>query len=385
MTLPKSVGLLIASFVSAGAGDSKSPVAAAGDWEFSLSAGPAWRSSGPLKFNGGSYSAGTPIPSWVGGNVLLTPPIGPADQIADRFYNDGFVRRDLSTDIDGLTTFWGYQSAGQVAGDDLSFHATGFQSVRSGSQSLGTASSVDRHEEGLAPILQFDASYRHDLAGFRPGLSGSLMWSPIKLDRQWSDFAASQTRDDFRHDWTDHYNLGGFGASIPSAPYAGSPSGPGFALENIPDRRDFSSVWIGSDDAVLSNAVATRFRADQTTISFGPTLARRLNEQWSVEGGIGFALNWLHWSATQTETLSVEQNGSTTEFARWKDSTSGNKLLGGIYLQVGSEWTPMNREWSIKSFLRADFGGTFTQQIGPSEISYDTDGITGGVMFSHVL
>ena len=42
------------------------------------------------------------MPSFVGENVLVTPPIGPADAIGDRQYDDGFVRLDGSTAIDGL-------------------------------------------------------------------------------------------------------------------------------------------------------------------------------------------------------------------------------------------------------------------------------------------
>ncbi len=386
MTLPNSVLLLLAASAAALAGDAKSPVpAATGDWEFSLSAGPAWRQSGTLDFSGGSRSAGAVIPSFVGNDALVTPAIGAEDQIGDRFYDDGFVRTDPSTAIDGFTNFWGYQNASQVGGDDISFHATGFQSIRGDTLTRGTAPSFDRHEQGIAPVIQFDGSYRHGIAGIRPGFSASVSWVPVKLNRRWSDFALAQVRDDFRHDWTDVYNLGGFGDFIPSAPYAGTPAGPGFVLENIPDLRDFNSVQIGSENALLTNTVSTRFRADHATISVGPTLEHRVAESWSVQAGIGISLHWLHWSATQTETLNVTRDSGTTGFARWDDSSSGNKILSGIYLQIGTEWTPKDQAWSIKSLLRTDLGNSFSKQIGPSRVTYDTDGLTAAVMVSHTL
>lgn len=386
MTFPQPASLLLAATVTAAAGGAKSPVPpVTGDWEFSLSAGPAWRQAGRLEFDGGSRSGGIFIPSFVGGNVLITPPIGPTDQFGERLYNDGFVSTDPSTDIDGFNTFWGYQNAGQVVGDEISFRATGFQSIRSDALTLGTPSSADRHEHGISPVIQFDASYRHEIVGFRPGFSASLIWTPLKLNRQWSDFALTQTRDDFRHDWTDRYNLGGFGNLVPSAPYAGTPSGPGFTLENIPDGRDFAAVPIGSEDAVVANRVSARFRADQTTFSFGPTLQREISESWSIGGGIGVAIHWLHWSASQTESLDVTKNGKTAPFVRWEEKSSGDAFLGGIYLQVGAEWIPKNQPWSIKSFLRGDLGASFTEQLGPSSFKYGTNGFTAAVMLSHAL
>jgi hypothetical protein len=388
MLFPRPVWLLFAASSAALAGDAKSPVPPAssgGDWEFSLSAGPAWRQSGELGFHGGSRSAGLPIPPFVGGETLVVPDIGPDNEFADRTYNDGFVHRDPSTGIDGYTTNWGYQNSGQVAGDDIAFHATGFKSVRSDTRTVGEAPSSRRDEDGIAPVLDFAATYKHEINGLRVGVSASLIWSPVKLDRDWSDFSLRQVRDDFRHDWTDHYNLGGVGDLIPPAPYTGTAAGPGFVLENLPDSRDFDSVQIGSEDAWLTNHVSTRFRADHTTVSFGPTLARRLDDSWNLQAGFGVSLHWLHWSASQEESLTVSSGGTSTEFARWNNDKSGDEILGGVYLQIGAEWTPKGQDWSIKSFLRKDVGTSFSENIGPSEITYDVDGFTAAVMVSHAL
>jgi hypothetical protein len=92
--------------------DAKTPVATSGDWEFSLSAGPAWHQSGTLDFSGGSRGSVVAIPSFVGDNVLITPHIGAADAYDEREYDDGFVLTDPSTQIDRLTGYWSYQNAG---------------------------------------------------------------------------------------------------------------------------------------------------------------------------------------------------------------------------------------------------------------------------------
>lgn len=370
------------------AGDAKSnPPASSsvGDWEFSLSAGPAWRQSGELSFTGGSRSAGIFIPSFTGGDSFTEPLIGAVDTIADRAYNDGFVGLDGGTANDGFTTNWGYQNSNQVSGDHIDFHATGFQSIRGDSRTLGRAPDFRRNEQSIIPVLDFSGNYTKDFYGFRPGFSASLAWSPIKFDRQWSDFALAQTRDDFRRDLTDRYNLGGVGDQIPTAPYSGSANSPGFTLENIPDLRESTIVALGSENATFSNQISTRFRADHTTISFGPTLERELNKSWNLQAGAGVSVHWLRWSAKQKETLSVIQSSGTTQHMSWQDSADGDNLLYGIYLQLGAEWTPEGKDWSIKSFFRSDFGNDFSQKLGPSRITYDVDGFTAAVMLSHAL
>ncbi len=387
MTSLRSALFLSASTAAALAGDAKStlPPASGGDWQFSLSAGAAWRQSGTLDFRGGSYSGGIGIPSFVGGESWVVPFIGPPDATGNRTYDDGFVRRDRSTGFDSYTTNWGYQNAGQVAGNDISFHATGTHSIRTDTGSVSAGPRSSQEERAIAPVLDFAGVYQHEIKGFRFGFSASLIWSPVKFDSQWNDFTLQQERDDYRDEWTDSYNLGGVGSQIPAAPYTGSFGGPGFVLENIPDSRDLHSVLIGGDQATVRNQVTTRFRADHTTFSFGPTAERQLTPEWTLQAAAGVSIHWLRWSAKQKESLSVDKNGKTREFQSWSDKGSGNEILGGVYLQVGVDWKPVEEAWSIRGFVRADFGDEFSEKIGPSKISYDTDGFTAAVMYSHGL
>jgi hypothetical protein len=384
MIRPCLIPLLFAGSHLATAGDAKSPVAASGDWEFSLSTGPAWRHSGTLGFSGGSRSAGVAIPSFVGDNVLITPPIGAVDGYDDRFYDDGYVRPDSSTGIDGLTSFWGYQNAGQidVPGDAITFHATGFQSIRSDLLRTSAAPTDEHSERGIAPVLQFNARYKREIAGIRPGFNVHLAWSPVDFDTDWSDFSLGQTRDDFRHDWTDTFNLGGFGNLVPSAPYAGQPDSPGFLLLNLPDSRNMVAVPIGSENALIENRISTRFRADHTTFSFGPTMATTLTPEWILEAGVGVSLHWLRWSADQQEQLSVSQAGTRTVIGEWNDSSSGDKILAGVYLQLAAEWQPRDQDWSLRCILRTDIGQSFSERVGPSRFTYDVDGLTAAVLVS---
>lgn len=356
-----------------------------GDWQFTLSAGAAYRQSGTLNFSGGSRSGGLDIPSLVGGNSLVVPPIGSTGETGDRTYNDGFVNRDAGTAADGYTGNWGYNSASQVSGDNIAFHATGLQSIRSDTLNQTGGLQGSERERGISPVLQFNGTYNKEILGIHPGFSATLMWSPIEFNRDWSNFALKQVRNDFRTDITDTYNLGGQGDLIPSAPYAGSGLGPGFLLGNIPDIRNSQTVQTGSTSADFQNRISTHFSADHFTFSFGPTLEKPLSENWNLQAGLGVSLHWLRWSASQNEQLTVTQASGTSTFASWNDSSSGNKILGGLYLQLGAEWAPKNRDWSLKGFMRTDLGDSFSKQIGPSRINYDTDGFTAALMVSHKL
>lgn len=383
----RTIPLFLASCLPAIAGSAKSPASSSGDWEFSLSAGVGWRHSGSIDFTGGSRQGAFPIPSFVGDAGLTTPQIGAENAFGERFYDDGFVRLDSSTAIDGLTSHWGYENASQVdvAGDTIRFRATGFESIRNDMHTFSNPPSASSRERSLAPVLQFNARHKRETSGFRPGLSVLFSWNPVRFDRQWTDFSLLQTREDFRTEWTDAFNLGGFGSLVPSAPYAGEPDSPGFLLENLPDSRTMVTVPIGLEEALVGNRVTTRFRADHTTLSLGPTLTHELNPQWNLEAGIGVSLHWLRWSARQNEQWTATQEGTRTVISEWNDASSGNRILAGAYLQIAAEWMPDDKPWSIQGMLRLDRGQSMSRQIGPSQLRYDADGMMMALMWRHPL
>ncbi|MBK1884214.1 hypothetical protein JIN85_17475, partial [Luteolibacter pohnpeiensis] len=344
-----------------------------------------WRQAGTFGFHGGSRSGGYSIPSLVGGDVQFNPSIGAADETGDRLYDDGYVNTDTGTATDGLTSNWGYNDSSQVSGDSLYLHATGIESVRSDSLTQSFAPHSRRNERGLAPFLQFEAVNQKDFYGFQPGISASLSWMPIRLNQHWSDLTLVQTRQDSQITWTDRYDLDGTGAYIPDAPYAGSSGSPGFMIGNIPDSRESTTIDLGSEEALIRNQVSTRFSADQTTFSFGPTLGCRITDTVQLRAGMGVSVHWLHWRALQKETLTATQSSGTSELARWKDSSSGDRILGGVYLQLGAEWTPKGQPWSIQGLFRGDLGQSFSEDIGPSKVSYDVDGFTTALMLRYQL
>ncbi len=390
MKLPRPLhlsALLLLPALPATAGDAKfglvgSGSASGGDWEFSLSAGPAYRQLGDVRISGGYRSAGLALPSLVGGNSLVTPPVGDANAVGDRTYNDGFVGQDAGTALDGDTWNWGYDNAGQVQGDQLVYSATGFQSVFSevrGAPAGGPSRSRDL--EGWAPHLQFDARSPHRLGPFRVGFTAGLDFVKTDGSLAFSNFSQSQTRQDFRLDYVDRYDLGGI--IPPLAPYAGSVGGPGPIIPNVPASRDVTPVLTGTETGLYSNRVSSSFDLNALSLTLGPTLSLS-HGRFDFAVSAGFSLNIYDWEARQDETLSATTAGGTATFATWSDRDHGVKFRPGLYLQ-GETAYQINDLVGIAGFARLDVAEDFTVGAGPTSYDIDPGGLTAGLMLRFAL
>ena len=376
--------LAIALISPAVAGDAKSPVATSpGGWEFSLSAGPSVRNVGQIKINSGYRSGGFLLPSFVGDNSLVTPPVGDPGVYGDRTYDDGYVFRDASTEgVDGSTWYWGYNSASQVQGDELVFHATGFQSIRAdATRAPAGGPSTSDSLIGAAPHIQFDARSPHFLGPFRLGFTAAMDFTKVGQSLAFSNFAATQTRDDFRLDYEDRYDLDG--VIPPQAPYAGGFDGPGPLIGNLPVIRTVTPVLLGTDTAVVSNQVWSSIDIDALSFTFGPTLGlERGAFDFAVSGGL--IVNLYDWSARQSETLSVTSAAGTAGVARWAESSSGAAVRPGLYLQ-GESGYAFTENFGLGAYLRLDAAPEFRAQAGPTVFKIDPYGLSVGLQFRYQL
>jgi hypothetical protein len=377
-------GLLFLATEPSLAGDAKSaPALSAGNgWQFSISAGPAWRQIGDVRVSGGYRSGGLALPSLVGGNSLVTPPIGDPDSYADRTYNDGYVNQDAGTPNDGYTWNWGYDQASQIQGNQLAFSATGSQSVYSESRSaLGTGTSGSRDLEGMAPHLQIDAVSPHRLGPFRVGFSAGLDFTSADRNLAFSGFSLNQMREDYRLDYVDYYDLDG--VVPPQAPYQGSFDGPGPSIGNRPSSSTVTPVLLGSESALFSNAVISSFELNALNITLGPSLT--LSEgrfDFAVSGGV--SLNVYDWEARQNERLEVTTAGGTATYASWADQDQGVKFRPGIYLQ-GEAGFRINEVLGVTGFARLDAAKEFSVGAGPTRYEVDPYGTTMGMMLRFTL
>ena len=374
--------LAVVFFVPAKAGEVIIPEPTGGNWQWSLSAGPAARNVGNLKVNSGYRSSGFVLPSLVGNETSAIPSIGSASALADRQYDDGYVRQDAGTSLDGLTWNWGYDDATQVQGGQLVFSATGSRSARRDSltaSAFGPARSESLR--GIAPHIQLDGVSPHEIGGFRIGMSAGFDFTQVDQSLVFSNFAALQTRDDYRVDYTDSYDLNGVIAPI--APYAGAPGGPGPLIGNLPTSRVVTETLVNTESAFVSNLVDTAIDIDVFSLTFGPSLSRTHGRfGYGIQGGV--ILNVYHWEARQNEQLGATTATGSSTLAAWDESDSGTKFRPGVFAQ-GDITCRLNDEVSVGAYVRLDVATEFRAQAGPTVYKIDPTGFSTGLMIRYEL
>lgn len=376
--LPATLLLLAPAF----AGGPKSPISTSGDWEFSLSAGPAVRNVGQIKINSGYRSGGLTLPSFVGGSSLTVPPVGDAGAFADREYNDGYVRQDAGTPLDGSTWNWGYDDASQIQGGQLIYTATGFESTRTDTANLPSAGPASKDSlRGIAPHIQFDARSPHYMGSFRIGFSAGFDFTAVDQSLAFSNYSATQTREDYRLDYQDHYDLNG--VIPPLAPYQGTFGGPGPLIDNLPTFRSITPVLVFTDRANFSNQVGSSINIDAFSFTFGPTLGIEY-EKFNFTCSGGLIVNIYDWSASQTETLTASSGAGSSKIARWTESDSGTKIRPGVYAQADLSYA-VHEEVMLGGFLRFDAAQEFRAQAGPTIYKIDPYGVTAGLQIRFAL
>ena len=378
----KHLSPLLLFILPVSAGDIVPPPSTSGGWEWNISVGPSVRNIGSLKINAGSRSGDFILPSLVGESSLVPPPIGEEDEYGDRFYDNGYVRQDEGTSADGSTWYWGHDSAAQVQGDNLMFSASGTQSVvRDTTSDPRTGSFSKDSLSGFSPHVQVDLKSPHTLGGFRVGFSGSFDFTKVDQSLAFSDFSASQLRDNYRLDYTDMYSLGG--VVPPSAPYAGSFGGPGPLIGNLPSTRIITPVLLSSDSAAFTNTVFASFDMDVSSLALGPTFSRSWGPlELALQSGL--ILNLYRWEGHQSEQLKGTNTAGTTTVARWSEKDSGTKFRTGVYAQadLGYDLTDLI---GITAFTRFDTAGEFRAQVGPSIMKVDPGGLSAGFQIRYSL
>jgi len=193
---------------------------------------------------------------------------GAATGGVDHNYDDGYVRLDSSGNAGGLTWNWGYQTASQVAGNTMQFHAT----------QAGTPSSPGLSDATDDPQFGTELTYQRIL-GRLPVTSGlwgfetGLGYTALSLQ---GDSSASRVDTTT----TDTYQLNG--VLPPSAGYNGTYTGPGALLGDTPTRASASSTTTLNTHEKLSGNLYS--------IRLGPFAEWELAHKLSLAASVGLTL-----------------------------------------------------------------------------------------------
>jgi hypothetical protein len=267
---------------------------------------------------------------------------GPATNRVDHFYDDGYNRVDASANTNGLTWYWGYQNASQLAGaDSIAMHSA-----------VGTASGSLDAEADL-PQWGLELVYSRELG------SSSSYWWAVELGFGWLDlsFSENATLPGDITLTTDTYGLNGI--VPPLAPYAGSFNGPGPLIGDQPSR----SV------ATLPGAAVTagRYRLDASvyTVRLGILYESPFNDWLGLQFGGGGLAAFVDGEFSFSEQVSY---GSTTVNRSGAESESD--FVGGAYAMGGLAFHLTER---VVATLGAQYNflGDFSQEFNEKEASID--------------
>jgi len=245
-------------------------------------------------------------------------------------YDDGYVRLDATGNNGNLTWNWGYESASQLQGNQLSFHSV---------QSYDTTGTTSSSTVDSGAQIGFDAAYGGTLTKF---WGGTLGWEfgfgflPTKITENQS-LSANVTQ------LVHTYDTGGI--QLPQAPYQGSYQGPGPTI---------SDQAVETVTALTGVPLQSSQTLDVTLYNFriGPTLQWELHPRVAVVVSAGAAFGLVtgdlkyHDTLQFTDGTTADNQGTTgeTQFV-YGGYVSGTLLChlvknGDLYL--GLQYMPMS-------------------------------------------
>jgi hypothetical protein len=241
----------------------------------------------------------------LGGFPALTNP-GPATGGTDHVYDDGFNRVDGSGNAGGLTTFWGYQNASQLPGNDTVVM----------NSSTAAATGASRNLDG-DPQHGFELSYNHEIGR----LDHNIRWG-IEAAFNWTSFTFGDARS-FNTDVTtisDAYALNGIIPPLP--PFSGTAAGPGPLIGDTPTRT--TALVPGGGATSGSRSIDASIYG----LRVGPYLELPLCQRCSLTLGAGFTVAVIDSEFRINENTTIAGVGTQSFAAR---NSRADCLPGGYF------------------------------------------------------
>jgi hypothetical protein len=299
-----------------------------------------------LNITGKFKGIGTGFNPLPGGGPRTTPHGDPYN------YGDGYVYSDISGSGDGLTWYWGYDSASQV---NLANSTVGLDrtSAGSGEQSTG----VDQNP-GFEITYCRELGVKEDWHHMRYGVEGAVNYMPVS-------FKVGGTFTENRTTFFYPFEAGTTppGYNQPSElPYQGSYEGPGFILGSTPVGPPVTALIPGASLLVQDN-----FDADLWGFRLGPYVEFPLSDKFNLHLSGGLSLGLLDSSASWKETLTLPGGGGSSTF-----SGGGNDFtpLCGGYISLDADYQ-FTRRWDIEADMQFQDIGTYSHSFGGRGVELD--------------
>jgi len=272
------------------------------------------------------------------------------------FYNDGFVGVDSTKNAGGLTTYWGYDNASQISGDDVFMHRSVASAINSGDTDPGVQNGVQ-------------LSYEQPLGGGKHwhwGVAAAASWTGINISDNRTLFGNVMAT-------TDGYSLNG---SIPPlAPYTGTVLGPGMLLQASP--WDFHSVVNQANAAQIIGS--RKIDANLYGLRLGPYLELPICKYFSFEVGGGLSVGLLSSDFSYNDSVTISGLPAQTHAGSGSDFGA---LVGG-YVDAQAD-VHLTRHFSLTGGVEFNALGTFDQTVGNQTAHLDLSRsiyITGGISY----
>lgn len=259
-------------------------------------------------------------------------------------YDDGYVGVDISGNLDGLTTYWGYQNASQDVGGGIEYHAR---------QPVEDSSSEDFPQYGFEIIYQrILGDFSKDNSGLW-GLEVGFGYTNIKLDNHLG--SVSVMIDTFP-----------IGVVPPSPGYNGSFDGPGALLGDTP-------VRTYGNTAIMSNQ---KLDGDLFSIRMGPFTEWKLTSHLNVAASVGLVV------APTRLNFYYDEIGSMIGGHSIDGHASKSRVLYGPYVSVNLRYD-YNESWSVFAGAQYQSLNDMNLSAGSRVARFDTGNtvnLTAGVM-----
>lgn len=264
-------------------------------------------------------------------NVEASVGLTPATPQQSGFYDNGFVLADNGGSASGLTWNWGYEDAGQIAGDFINYER--YSNLPTSGKFGGGSDDLSLGAELISGVEfgRFSIGTRE----FGWGVELGYGYNPFKITH---NSTSTGTLDYL----AASHSLGGI--VPPVAPYAGTPAGPGPLLDLNP-----------STSTAMTSAVTTTFdgtlTSDLHNFKLGAWFETDLTDNFSASFSAGYSSIYADTQMRFREVFAIANPGIPT-LPVTNTTAGGRNWQSGLYAQLRATWQFSSK---VSAYVAGDF------------------------------